>query len=99
VATKRPKKAELKERIEKALECAMRYSQIDGSHHKMWCIDQIVRYLTGCPLEEREATDCRGNPYTYQALGESEEYQDFVAEACDGEDGPDTYSWDTGGPP
>lgn len=32
-------------RIEKALEVAESYSQIDGSHHKAWVIDQMVRAL------------------------------------------------------
>ena len=33
--------------ITKALDIAFRYSQIDGAHHKAWCIDQMVRALTG----------------------------------------------------
>lgn len=33
------------ERIEKALNFAITYGQTDGSHHKMWVIDQIVRAL------------------------------------------------------
>lgn len=36
----------MKERIEKALEIAFRYAQIDGAHHKAWVIDQMVRALT-----------------------------------------------------
>ena len=87
---------DLESRIAAALDVAARYGQIDGSHHKAWCIEQIVRHLTGCPAETREAVDCNGKPYTYEALGESEEYQKLIAEACEGEDGPDTYSWDTG---
>jgi hypothetical protein len=35
------------ERIEKALEIAFRYGQIDGNHHKTWVIDQMVRALLG----------------------------------------------------
>jgi hypothetical protein len=35
-----------KERIDKALELAFQYGQIDGSHHKEWVIDQMVRILT-----------------------------------------------------
>ena len=35
------------ERIEKALSYAWSYGQIDGSHHKMWVIDQMVRALLG----------------------------------------------------
>lgn len=36
-----------KEHIETALELAFMYSQIDGSHHKAWVIDQMVRALLG----------------------------------------------------
>ena len=63
-------------RIAVALETAVRWSQFDGSHHKAWAIDQMVRAL--CP---------------------GDEYDKFIARACDGEDGPDTYSWDEGIPP
>lgn len=84
------------ERIRKALDVAVRYGQIDGAHHKTWVIDQIVRVLTGCPEEEKTATDCHGTEYVYTALGESQEYKDLIADACDGEDGPETYGWDTG---
>ena len=34
-------------RIEAALEIAHRYGGIDGAHHKMWVIDQMVRALAG----------------------------------------------------
>lgn len=60
------------QRIGAALEIAMRFSQIDGAHHKAWAIDQMVRALTG------------------------DGYTDFVRDHEDGEDGPDTYSWDEG---
>ena len=33
--------------IEKVLEIAFQYGQIDGDHHKTCVIDQIVRILTG----------------------------------------------------
>lgn len=33
------------EAIEKALEIACAYGNIDGAHHKMWVIDQMVRAL------------------------------------------------------
>jgi hypothetical protein len=29
-------------------------------------------------------------------LGESDEYRKLVTDACAGEDGPETYSWETG---
>ncbi len=64
-----------RKKIEAALELAVRYGQIDGGHHKMWVIDQMVRALVG------------------------KKYDAFIAEANDGEDGPDTYEWDVGIPP
>ena len=36
-----------KEKIEKAVKIAWQYAQHDGSHHKMWVIDQMVRVLLG----------------------------------------------------
>ena len=35
------------ERIQKALDIAWQYSQIDGAWHKAWSIDQMVRALCG----------------------------------------------------
>lgn len=86
----------LEDRIADALNFAQSYGQEDGGRHKMWVIDQMVRSLTGCPLEPREDVHADGTKYTYQALGESDEYRTFVAEHNAGEDGPDTYSWDEG---
>ena len=40
----------MEKRIEEALRIAWQYGQIDGSHHKMWVIDQMVRAL--CKNEE-----------------------------------------------
>lgn len=60
------------ERIDKAIDIAVAYGQIDGAHHKAWVIDQMVRVLAGG------------------------EYERIVREAKDGEDGPETYRWDTG---
>lgn len=34
-----------KERIEAAIEIAIKYGGIDGSHHKAWVIDQMIRIL------------------------------------------------------
>jgi hypothetical protein len=35
------------ERIKEAINIAFKYGQIDGSHHRLWAIDQIVRVLCG----------------------------------------------------
>lgn len=37
----------LEENIEKALDIAWSHGQTDGSHHKMWVIDQMVQALCG----------------------------------------------------
>ena len=87
---------ELRDRIVDALLVASSYGQTDGDHHKAWVIDQMVRYLTGCPLVSREAIDAYGKPYTFLSLGESDEYRSFVAQHNAGEDGPDTYGWSGG---
>ena len=41
----------LEERIRAALDLAWTYGTIDGSHHKMWTIDQMVRTLCGSEEE------------------------------------------------
>lgn len=87
---------ELRDRVTDALNFAASYGQTDGAHHKAWVIDQMVRCLTGCPLEVRHDVDASGQAYSYQDLGESAEYRAFVAEHNAGEDGPDTYSWSEG---
>lgn len=84
------------DRVEAALDILIRYGQTDGDHHKLWVIDQAVRCLTGCPREDKTSIDYKGKGYNYSALGESEEYKKLIAESCDGEDGPQTYSWDIG---
>lgn len=83
-------------RISNALQSVWK---VDGDHHKQWVIDQMVRHLTGCPMIDKKGVDHRGNEYTYQTLGESEEYLQWVRAYCDGEDGPETYEWDEGTPP
>lgn len=39
-------------KIRKAIELGIRYGQIDGSHHKMWTIDQMIRILAGEKYDE-----------------------------------------------
>lgn len=85
------------DRVSHALNIARDFGQYDGAHHKTWCIDQIVRALTGCPIEKQEVTSTSQLPsYSYECQGESEEYKKFVQEHNSGDDGPDTYYWDTG---
>lgn len=85
-----------KERIKRALEYADSYGGIDGDHHKMWVIDQIVRALTGSPMVKEPRTNYYGQPYTLVTQGESEEYKKWIATHNQGEDGPNTYAWEHG---
>ena len=41
-------------RIIKALDLAWQYGQIDGSHHRIWVIDQMVRALCGSEEEYKK---------------------------------------------
>lgn len=75
-------------RIAWALECARRYGQTDGAHHKAWVIDQMVRALLGCMPTV--------NTYGFRSFDVSEQYRSWIASATFGEDGPNTYSWDEG---
>ena len=62
----------LKKTINDAIDLGFAYGDTDGSHHRKWTIDQMVRILSG------------------------DDYAKNVAQACDGSDGPNTYSWDVG---
>jgi hypothetical protein len=55
------------ERIEKAIELAVRFGGIDGDHHKAWVIDQMVRTLAGADYSRVVAEACAGEdgPATY----------------------------------
>jgi hypothetical protein len=79
--------------VERALHFASEYGYIDGDHHKMWIIDQMVRALTGCPTVTVQATAYTGQPYEYQAQGESPEYLAWIAPP---DDGNEYEPWDTG---
>ena len=55
------------ERMEQALTVASCYGGIDGGHHKMWVIDQMVRALLGDSYDEWVAEYQTGEdgPNTY----------------------------------
>lgn len=55
------------ERIEEALEIAIRYGGISGEHHKAWVIDQMVRALTADKYNEvvQRAKEGEDGPNTY----------------------------------
>lgn len=76
-------KEELIERIEGALMVAFETAQFDGTHHKMWTIDQMVRRLNGARYMENGVLDG------------SEAYSAFVQEFCVDDEGNE-YEWDMG---
>lgn len=80
------------DKIKAALKIATENAVDDGEHHKMYCIDQMVRALTGCPMVQKTALDYRQQPYTYETMGESAEYEAFVARYTDDVE----REWDTG---
>lgn len=43
--SKQEKVDKYRDRIERAVNTAFSYGQVDGSHHKMWVIDQMLREL------------------------------------------------------
>lgn len=88
--------ATLEEQIQEAINVAVQYGGIDGAHHKDWVIDQMVRRLTDCPTVKMINEHGAHGPFEYEGIGESDKYKELVREACDGEDGPDTYSWEEG---
>jgi hypothetical protein len=57
-----------KEKIKKAIELAVSFGGIDGSHHKDWVIDQIVMLLAGDDYDKivRESCDGEDGPNTYE---------------------------------
>ena len=82
---------EMEDKISNALEIAASYGTTDGSSHKMWVIDQMVRALTGCPEELVTHTDYKGQPFEVITLVPNSEYREFVQELAD-----DDYEWDEG---
>jgi hypothetical protein len=82
---------------QKALDLAFSYGQIDGSHHKTWTIDQMVRALTGENYEKfinfyRFAPD-EGED------GDRVEDSEYAEIEDDSEEREEIYSWDEGGAP
>jgi hypothetical protein len=58
---------------------AFRYGQIDGSHHKQWVIDQMVRILLGTPVIFSLAKwDDGQSEWRLKTDKPSQEYLDFV---------------------
>jgi hypothetical protein len=39
-------------KLDRSVEIALRYGMIDGSHHKQWVIDQMLREILGDKYDE-----------------------------------------------
>jgi hypothetical protein len=74
-----------------------KYGSIDGDHHKTWVIDQIARIVNGTKVIIKLAKWDDGQQEVRFTLDEpSIQYHKWVEKICDGEDGANTYSHDTG---
>jgi hypothetical protein len=56
------------DKIKEAIEIGFYYGGIDGAHHKMWVIDQMLRILTGDEYEQSVIRYQSGDegPNTYE---------------------------------
>lgn len=79
-----------------ALLYILRYGGIDEAHHKDWVLDQVVRILNDAPIVIELARWEDGTTEYRLDVGESEKYREWVANAKNGEDGPDTYGYNEG---
>jgi hypothetical protein len=76
-----------------------RYGQIDGDHHKTWVLDQVARILLDSNITVKLAKWDDGQQEYRVTVDEDKEpqrYTDWVKKMKAGEDGPDTYGYDTG---
>jgi len=76
------------------------WGSIDGAHHKDWVLDQIARAMKGTPIIIKEAKWSSGlKEYRINTGEPTQQYHDWVAEICKGEDGGMTYDYEEGSPP
>jgi hypothetical protein len=56
------------ERITAAIALGFAYGTVDGAHHKMWVIDQMIRILAGDEYEDmvKDAKAGDDGPDTYE---------------------------------
>jgi len=63
-----------------ALNIAKRYANVETTlGQNAWIIDQMVRALTGSPLDITEFTTSKGEVIQIEILGESREYQEIAS--------------------
>ena len=86
----------LEGRVGVVLELINSYGGEDGSDHKQWVLDQIVRVLTGCQFKGKT----EGQANTFINFDKNDNYLQWVKKYEYGdEDLEDTYSWDEGTAP
>lgn len=74
-----------------------KYGQVDGSHHKAWVLDQVMRILKGGEIELTQASWSSGYKEWRFSVYESEDYKQWVNEMLDpDENGEPTYYYDNG---
>lgn len=81
---------------EMALKYIEMYGGIDGAHHKNWVLDQVSRILNDAPVVVKVAEWSNGKKEERYAVGSNQKYENWVINICDGEDGPNTYSYEEG---
>ena len=54
-------KPQLEKLVQDAINLAIRYGQTDGSEHRLWVIDQMVRILAGDKYDRIIAYACDGD--------------------------------------
>lgn len=76
------------------------YSGIDGAHHKDWVLDQVARILNGTKVIVKEARwgqlSNNRTEFRVRLDTQSEEYNAWVVDMKNDEDGPDTYGYEEG---
>lgn len=72
------------------------YGGIDGAHHKDWVLDQVARILNGSPITVNEARWKNGHTELRYSVGSNDNYEKWVAECKDGEDGPESWEYSIG---
>lgn len=76
---------------ERIMNLVNEYGWINGSHHKQWIIDQIMRITMGCPvITENYISNDEKQIYSMTFIGTNAIYNMW----CKDEDG--NYAWDEG---
>jgi hypothetical protein len=73
------------------------YGATDGAHHKDWVLDQVAKALHGTKPIIKLAKWSNGKEEYRVSLAEpTSQYDAWVAQLRNGENGPDTYEYSAG---